>query len=166
MVNLASVLLGAILLLLGRELYWLFVAIVGFLVGMRIADTILADQPHWLLFLLAVAAGVVGAFLAILAQRLAFALAGFCAGGYLALIGTQSYGIGGHGVLWFVLGGVAGALFAVLIVDGGLIVLSSLVGAGAIVDSLVLGRSGRILVFLLLVIAGILVQTRIFRRGV
>jgi hypothetical protein len=47
------ILLGLILLVFGLKLFWLFVAIAGFLFGMRFGDLILPDQPHWILFLVA-----------------------------------------------------------------------------------------------------------------
>ena len=164
MMNLSYIILGLILLLFGRRVFWLFVAIAGFLVGMRFAGVILLDQPKWLQLFLAVGAGVLGALLAVLVKRTAFALAGFYAGAYLALVGAQSYGAGGNSVILFVLGGVAGALFATLIMDWAIIVLSCLVGAGAIVDSLALGQTSRLIFFLVLVIAGALVQTRPFHQ--
>ena len=51
------------------------------------------------------------------------------------------------------------------ITDWAIIVISSLVGAGAIVEALALGQSIRIIVFLALVAAGILVQARLLPQG-
>src|SRR5262245_42282049 len=84
-----SVVLGVVLLLFGRPLYWAFVAIAGFLVGMALANHWLADQQAWIRIIVAVAAGIIGAVLGIFIQRLAFAIGGFFAGGYLALAVTQ-----------------------------------------------------------------------------
>ncbi len=74
--------LGIILLLFGRTLFWLFVAGTGFLLGVEVASVLLPDQPEWLRFLAAIIAGVLGGVVGIVAQRLAFALGGFFAGGY------------------------------------------------------------------------------------
>src|SRR5262245_61394763 len=76
------VVLGIIVLLFGRSLYWAFIAIAGFLLGMALANQWLADKPDWIRILAAVGGGVVGAVLGILIQRLAFAIGGFFAGGY------------------------------------------------------------------------------------
>jgi hypothetical protein len=60
---------------------------------------------------------------------------------------------------------VIGAVIATLIMDWAIIVISSLVGAGAIVGALALGQSIRIIVFLALVAAGILVQARLLPQS-
>jgi hypothetical protein len=52
----------------------------------RKKDLLLPDQAQWICFLVAVGAGFLGTLLAVLAQRVAFALAGFYGGAYLALI--------------------------------------------------------------------------------
>lgn len=156
-----SVLLGLILLILGRKLFWLFVAIAGFLVGLEFARVILADHARWVLILFGLGAGLVGALLAMLLERVAFALAGFFAGAYLALILGQSLGADRAGILFLAAGGVIGALIAAVIMDRAIILLSSLVGAGAVVEGLALGLRESWIVFVLLVIAGVLVQARL-----
>jgi hypothetical protein len=156
-----NIVLGLILLVFGLKLFWLFVAIAGFLSGMLFGDLLLPDQAQWIRLLVAVGAGVLGALLAVLAQRVAFALAGFYSGVYLALILAQSLGAGGSGIFVMILGGVIGAVIATLIMDWAIIVISSLVGAGAIVEALPLEQGVRIIVFMALVAAGILVQERL-----
>jgi Domain of unknown function (DUF4203) len=160
--ELSYVILGLVLLVLGRQLFWLSVAIAGFLVGMRFAGVILAGEPQWLLVCVALGAGLLGALLAVLAQRVAFALAGFYAGFYLALIGAQSFGAEGNNIMFFVIGGVVGAVCAALMMDWAIIILSCLVGAGAIVEPLGLGPMMSGVVFLALVIAGACFQARCF----
>jgi len=157
-----NILLGLILLVFGLRLFWLFVAIAGFLVGMEFAGLILPGQPQWILLLVALGAGFLGALLAVLAQRIAFALAGFYGGSYLALIVAQSLGAGGSSFFLFAVGGVVGAVLVTLIMDWAIILLSSLVGAGAIVDGLGLGQTISIIVFLALVITGAFVQAKLF----
>ncbi len=158
--KLYSIILGLILLVAGRKLFWLFVAIAGFLVGMEFADLIMAHQPQWLRLLVALGAGGLGAFLAMVAQRVAFAIAGFYGGAYLALMLAQAIGDGGNPMLFFVAGGVVGAVCAILAMDAAIIVLSCLIGAAAIVDALPLGPGTGVLVFALLAGSGAFIQTR------
>ena len=66
---------GLFLLVFGLKLFWLFVAIAGFLFGVQFGDLVLLHQAHWIRFMLALCTGFLGALLAILAQRVAFALA-------------------------------------------------------------------------------------------
>ena len=160
-----NIILGLILLVFGLKLFWLFVAIAGFLSGMLFGNLILPDQPRWICLLVAVGAGALGALLAVLAQRVAFAVAGFYGGAYLALLLAQSFGAGGGSILVLVFGGVIGAIIAILIMDWAIIVISSLVGAGAIVEALPLEQGVRIIVFMALVAAGILVQERLLPRS-
>jgi hypothetical protein len=159
-----QIILGLVLLLFGRRLYWLFVAIAGVLAGVAGADLLLPRQPQWVVLVLALGAGVLGAFAAVFVQRLGFALAGFFAGAYLALLAAQSFGAGDPSGVVIVGGGVIGAVFATWILDWALIMLSCLVGAGAVVHGLILGHGVGAMVFVALVIVGLFVQARVVRR--
>jgi len=156
------VVLGIVVLLFGRTLYWAFIAIAGFLVGMMLAKEWLADQQQWVQILAALAAGVVGAVLGIFIQRLAFAIGGFFAGGYLAIaIATQMHAPGDPNI-WLIAGGVLGAIIAALVMDWAIIVLSSLAGATAILSPFAakLGDQLFPILFVLLAAIGIVFQGR------
>ncbi len=153
-----QVILGVVLLFFGRSLYWAFVAIAGFLVGVQLADVVLADQTQVVRVLAAVTAGALGALLAILVQRVGFALGGLYAGGYLALSLAEAAGNADHHLLWFGIGGLIGAVLAAVLMDWAMIVLSSLVGAAAIVAALSLLPAVSMILFVVLAIAGIAVQ--------
>lgn len=73
----ANIAAGAALLLAGRRLFWLFVAITGFLVGAEVTGDMFVNQPRWVVWVLAAGASIIGAVLAMLLQRIAFAVAGF-----------------------------------------------------------------------------------------
>src|SRR5262245_27959353 len=94
----ADIVAGAALLFLGRKLFWLFVAIVGFYFGFEVARALVAEQPAWLLWTIAIGAGLIGAVLAMLLQRVGFALGGFYAGGYIALLAVERFAPGSIGV--------------------------------------------------------------------
>jgi len=157
--------LGAVLLFFGRTLYWLFVAVAGFFVVGRIAQVAMVDQPAWVQLAAAVIAGAIGAFFAIVAQRLAFAIGGFYAGGYLALHVAQSIQQGGNEMIWFVIGGAVGALVAAMILDWAIIVLSSLAGAIPIVALISSDPTVAPIVYLLLVAVGVFVQAKRLRAA-
>lgn len=65
----------------------------------------------------------------------------------------------------FVVGGVIGSVFATLIADWAIIVLSCLVGSAATVQGLDLGQTMGGLVFVALVIAGAFLQARLMTRS-
>jgi len=154
---------GIILLAFGRRLFWIFVAIAGFLAGLEMSGVMLIGQPQWLHILVAVGAGLLGAFLAMLAQGLAFTMAGFFAGVYLAATLAPALMMAGPGnIQFYIIGaGAIGALLAFLLMDPAIVVLSSMVGAGAIVGELGLAPSIRAVVFIILTATGILIQTKL-----
>ncbi len=84
--SLVFLVLGLLLLLLGRRLFWLFVAVAGFVVGVQAAPYILPHQSELFLLGIALVLGVIGALLAIFLQKVAIALGGFVAGGYIAMV--------------------------------------------------------------------------------
>jgi hypothetical protein len=157
-VNLAA---GLVLLLLGRRLFWLFVALAGFYFGFELARAAMTDQPQWLVWLAALAAGLAGAVAAMLFQRVAFALGGLYAGGYLALLAAERFLPGAPGLVAFAAGGTLGAVTAALVMDWAVIILSSLLGAALIVPSLGMGDVGNAFAYAVLVAIGIVVQERL-----
>ena len=161
----ADLLAGAVLLLLGRKLFWLFVAVAGFYLGFEAARALLADQPAWLIWLVAIAAGLLGAVLAMLFQRVGFALAGFYAGAYIALVSVERFAPGSMGVATLLIGGLAGAVLAALVMDWAIIVLSCLVGAALVVPFLGLGDTAASTVYVGLAALGIVVQARFIGGG-
>lgn len=155
--------LGTALVTLGRRLYWLFVGVLGFLVGLLVAESIFRSAPPWLILLGALAVGAGGALLAIFVQRLGIAAAGFLAGAYLAdaLFRPLSLDLGPWGWAAFVFGGVIGALLMSAVFDWALIGLSSLTGSVLIVQSLELRLPWSGLLFFALLIVGLALQGRL-----
>ena len=154
---------GAVLLVAGRRLFWLFVAITGFFVGVEVARNLLAGEPQWAVWAFAAGAGIVGAVLAMVFERVAFALAGFYAGGYLAIVAAQALHVDTAELAVFVMAGLLGAVLATLVMDWAIIVLSGLVGAGLIVGSLGLDSLRGAILAGVLVAGGVLVQAGMMR---
>src|SRR5262245_8996396 len=159
----ANIVAGAVLLVLGRKIFWLFVAIVGFYVGFEFARAVAAEQPAWLLWTIAIGAGLIGAVLAMFLQRVGFALGGFYAGGYIAFLAVERFAPGTIGVAAFIVGGVIGAVLAALLMDWAIVVLSCLVGAALVVPALALSPLASALVYAALVAVGIVVQAQLMR---
>ncbi|CAN5723967.1 hypothetical protein BH09VER1_BH09VER1_35070 [soil metagenome] len=156
-------LLGLVLLCFGRKIFWIFVGVIGFFAGAHFAQALVAGQPEMVLFLIAVAVGLLGALLAIFLQRVAVAVAGGVAGGLLAmrlglLLGFTSQPME---AIWFVVGAVFAAVLITAMFDWALIVLSVVTGAVMVVDPLGQGTQG--VAFLMLVIVGFLFQARQLR---
>jgi hypothetical protein len=131
--------IGVALLILGRRLFWLFVAGAGFLTGLVLAPRLFPDQSQAVILIIAVAFGMIGAVLALLFQRVAIIIAGFLIGGYLALALGNSLQIlpqGLPGWFFFLVGGIIGALLVTALFTWALIILSSITGAALVVDAL------------------------------
>jgi Domain of unknown function (DUF4203) len=163
MPQIVEIVAGLLLLLAGRRLFWLFIAIIGFVVGAEVARELLASQSDWIVWVLGAAAGIVGAVVAVFFQRLAFALAGFYAGSYLAIVIAQSLGWPLPDFALTLVGGVIGAVVAALVMDWAIIVLSTLAGVGMIVGALDLVPLHRVILASVLAAVGIVVQSRTAR---
>src|SRR6187200_2140589 len=70
-----TIIAGVVLLFFGRRLFWLFVALIGFIAGMSLATQVLAIHEQWLLLLIAIGCGILGALIALFLQRLAIGIA-------------------------------------------------------------------------------------------
>jgi len=163
--NILNTLVGAALLFAGRKVFWIFVAGAGFVAGLALSSRLL-DGPEWLNLVVGLGIGLLVAVLAIFAQYFAVGLAGFLAGGYLA-IGLLPLMNLDHGWLpWlaFILGGILGAALVSAFLDWALIILSTLSGASLITQSLDLYRGLGLLAFILLTTLGISVQARELRK--
>ena len=157
---------GVIILLFGRKLFWLCVAAVGFAVGVELAPH-LVQQPSPLLALtFALILGFVGALLALFLQKIAIAIVGFISGGKLALAVAAAFVGNAVGFYWiiFIIGGIVGALLLLLLFDWALIFLSSMVGAYLILSAVKVPPTGTTILFVVLVIVGVLVQAGALRR--
>lgn len=160
-----GVVTGVVVLLAGRPLFWLFVGILGFVVAFDLASLYLAGQPQLVILTIALVAGLFGILLALLLQRIAFGVAGFLAGAYLVAMSGMTLGMaGGSGFdLAILIGGAIGALAGLLLADWALIVLSSLIGAGMIVEALGPGRITGLALFAGLALVGMVVQAWWYR---
>jgi hypothetical protein len=165
MLLIPKVLVGIFLLVFGRKLFWLFVAGVGFFAATGFASQLFRSQPEWFILILASAAGIIGALLAVFLQRIAIGIAGFLAGGYLALSLLEILGVESARLAWLplIIGGIVGALLVVLLFDWALIVLSSLVGASLISQVIPLEPPLGVVLFICSLCVGIAAQTAMMR---
>jgi hypothetical protein len=160
-----KILSGIGLLVLGRKLFWLFVGLIGFIWGIHAATNLFPGQPEWIVLAIALMAGVLGALIAVFLQWLAVGLAGFLAGGYITVRLLHVAGLTTGNMYWiiFLIGGIIGLILIIFLFGWALIILSSLVGAGLITESIPAVHSGSLILFFVLVIVGILIQSRLIR---
>ena len=152
------------MLFLGRHLFWLLVGLAGFLLGAELVPLLFPGWPPWLVLIAGTAAGLVGALLAILAERVALGLAGFFAGALVTLYALEALGLAGAEPAIALVGGLCGAVTAVLLTDWAIIVLASLVGARMIVTAVGLSGPVALGAYAALVALGVVVQGALLRR--
>jgi hypothetical protein len=153
-------LLGALLLLGGRRLFWLFVGVMGFAAGLQAVPMIAGYPSFAVLWVVGLIGGILGALLALFFQHVAIAVGGFLAG---AVTGSHLMQLLGYhpSPLIALIGGLVGTVALILLFDWALMVLSSVVGAALIIDALGLQRPLAPLLFMALAAAGIIVQARL-----
>jgi len=171
MLLISRLLVGLLLLVLGRRLYWLFVAGIGFLTGLQLAPRLLPEQSEAVIVIIALGLALVGALLAVVATKVVLGIIGFVAGGGIAVLLLQNLGIGGDAValVVYLIAGLVGAVLLLALFDWALIALSSLAGASLIVMSVerlldLPPMAGGLLVIVLAAI-GIVIQANLARPG-
>jgi hypothetical protein len=152
--------LGAVLLLGGRQFFWLFVGIMGFAAGLQVAPMVAGYQSFAMLWVVGLIGGILGALLALFFQHVAIAIGGFMAGamagGYLVQL------LGYHPCPPVILvGGIIGTVALILLFDWALMVLSSVVGAALIINAFGPQLPLAPLLFMILVVVGVIVQARL-----
>jgi len=155
---------GLILLLAGRKFFWLAIALVGFVFGFEVARESFGSDPAWVRWVAAVFFGLLGAVLAQFFQRVAIALFGFFAGAYVAVEWLISL-LPGAGE-WptnavFAVGGVVGAVLAVLLFDPMLVILTALAGAVLLAPLVPLDPSHHLWLVPVLALVGMGVQVKL-----
>ncbi|MGH2619023.1 MAG: hypothetical protein ACRDHG_00435 [Anaerolineales bacterium] len=163
MITILQVTAGLALLILGRRLFWLALAALGFVAGMTYANDFLPGQYEGTALLIGLAAGVIGALLAIFLQKIAIGAAGFLAGGYLVL-GLFRLIDAEPSTLGFVVGGTVGLILIYPLFDWGLIILSSLAGALILVQTFEAARAVSAIVFGVAFVFGLIIQSALHRR--
>src|ERR1700690_2095982 len=169
MLNLVNAILGGALLVAGRKLFWLFVGVIGFIIGAQVATRFFHGSD--LVTLIAgLGLGVIFAVLAIFLETLAIGIAGFLGGGYILLSFAGLFGLDKGILAWiiFIVGGIIGAVLIASLFDWALIIISSLAGSSMAINAVHFGRLIAALIFIVLFFIGIAVQASTFnteKRG-
>ena len=164
--GIVNIILGLVLLTLGRKIFWLFVGCVGFVAGFTYAQEFFSVQSEFVILVIGIIAGIVAALLAIFLQKVAVALAGFIGGGYttIHIMGMLGLETGQYVWLPYLIGGIIGAILLFVIFDWALILLSSLIGAGFIVEGTGFNPWLENLLYLVLIIFGLIFQASLLRK--
>ena len=171
MLLISRFIVGLLLLVLGRRLYWLFVAGIGFVTGLQLGPRLLPDQSELVIVVVALVLALVGALVAVVATKVALGIIGFVAGGGVAILLLGNLGMDGGtlALIIYIAAGIAGAILLLVLFDWALIVLSSLAGSSLLVMSLteMLALPSTIAGILIVVLAviGIVIQANLAPRA-
>lgn len=166
---LIALLVGSLSLFFGRRLYWLFVGVIGFILGLTVGPMLFNNlNPTWQLILTLVIAGVFS-LLAVALSKFMVPLAGAIGLGWLVYLLAYSRLEQWAVVLLTVISAIIGVLVAWFFFDWGLMIFSSL--SGAILTtrgllSLIPSMANFVaIIFLVLLILGLIVQISAWVRG-
>ncbi len=156
-----AIVVGILLLTLGRKLFWLFVAAIGFIVGVELTTPMFPRETVWI-FVAGLGFGLAGAVLAILVQKVAVAVGGFLAGGYFLMMAARAWALQVPGYSWaaFLVGGVVGAIMMIYVFNWALVLFSSISGAHLIVHALPSDQAMASAIFVGLMVVGCIIQGR------
>ena len=159
MLNFLNALFGGALLIAGRKLFWLFVGVIGFIIGVQVA-TRFFHGSELITIIAGLGLGVIFAVLAIFLESLAIGIAGFLGGGYILLSLAGLFGLDKGIMAWiiFIVGGIIGAALIASLFDWALIIISSLAGSSMAVNAFQFGQPMAALIFIVLLFIGIAVQ--------
>jgi hypothetical protein len=157
-----SVAAGLLLLFAGRKFFWLAAALVAFLFTFGLFEALFGGG--WLGLIVALVAGGIFAWLATRFIKIVGYIVGALAGAVGLPLFLSLFGINWGWLLMAAIGAVIGFLLMLSLFDWGLIVLTSWAGANAVAGKIEgqwsLGATVATLLFLVLLAAGIFVQSR------
>jgi hypothetical protein len=152
-----QIIIGLLLLIWGRRLFWFFVGALGFVAGLQLAQLYFGLQPVWMVWLIALLCGIFGMLLAFFFQTLAIGLAGFAAGSAIAAYFADMTGCSSVPVIALI-GGIAGLILLYTMFDWALIGLSSIVGSTFIVQAWSVNSGTRPYLYTAFIAAGVVIQ--------
>ncbi|MBU1085989.1 MAG: hypothetical protein KKD05_00545 [Candidatus Omnitrophica bacterium] len=158
--EIAYIVLGIVLLMLGRKLFWLFAGMTAFAIGLEYAGLFLPGKSDKIVLIAALICAIIGLVLAFVVQKIGLAIAGFLAGGYVSMMLIKELGFQLSWIPWviFIVGGILGVILILVIFDWALIILSSLIGAFLIIQATGFSLYLTKILFILLTAVGIITQ--------
>lgn len=156
-----TTLIGFVVLIMGRQIFWVFIAGLGFALGLIYGEQYYVGQPDWMLFLISSIIAILGAVLAYTLQRLAGAIAGFASGWYLTnlLMGYFGAGLGQFDEIVPFVVGIICALLIMAFFDWSVIIISSLAGSAIIVSGMRLPNNTELALLITFALVGIVIQS-------
>ena len=162
-----NLLVGVVLLIAGRQFFWLFVGCIGFAAGLQYVPGLWDITSPLLLILLSIVTGIVGALIAVVFQKIAISLAGFAGGGFMAVNLLRFLNLESDTLVWlsYIVGGIIGAILLFMVFEWALIIVSAFAGAMVIIQTVNLNPRITPWALISLFVFGIIIQTFLFLRA-
>ena len=157
--NLLYVVIGVMLLILGRKYTWTFTAGLVFFIFMELTAKGQFDFPDALVFVIGIVFGVSGGLLAVALRRVVIPLTGVLAAGYLfSRLDSVFKLFMGHQWMPYLAGGLLGLVLTIGVPDWTLTMLSSIVGALMVIKGIKIEPTWMTVAFLGITLAGTVIQ--------
>jgi hypothetical protein len=153
--------IGFAMLVMGRQLFWIFIAGLGFALGLLFGEQFVSGQSQLTIFFISTVIAIVGALLAYTLQRLAAGIAGLITGWYLTLILMGYFGFSfGHSfnIVFPIIVGLICGIFIMKFFDWGVIIASSVAGSAIIISGMNLARNVELGLLIMFALAGMVIQ--------
>jgi hypothetical protein len=157
---LLTTVIGFSILVMGRQILWVFIAGLGFALGLFLSSQYYNAQFEWQVFFISTVVAALGALLAITVQRFAAGIAGFATGWLLSivLLGYFNLNLGQiESLIPYIVGIISGVLLIVFF-DWGVIVASSLAGSAIVVSGMTLSQNTELLLLIMFALIGMAIQ--------
>jgi hypothetical protein len=157
---LITTIVGFSVLIMGRQIFWIFIAGLSFILGLLLSSQFYDAQFDWRVILISSIAAALGALLAYTVQRVAAGIAGFATGWYMTIVlmGYFSLHLGQIGTLIPYIVGIISGILLMRYFDWGVIIASSLAGSAIIVSATNFVRNIELALIIMLALLGIAIQ--------
>ncbi len=153
----AQVVIGGVLLFLGRQVNFLFAAGMAVLIGFRLTPALPPQWPGYYDYAFIAILAVIAAVIPLIHERAGYIVSGFLAGGFF-LVEYFAPGVSAVPLVPFLIGGVLGSLILGIFTEWALMIASCLIGAYYVMNYFILSTNARILVGSGLFMVGALTQ--------
>ncbi len=157
---LLTTLIGFSILVMGRQILWIFIAGLGFALGLFLSSQYYNTQFEWEILLISSIVAVVGALLAYTVQRFAAGIAGFATGWLLSIVLLSYFNLNLGQIellIPYIVGIISGVLLMIFF-DWGVIIASSLAGSAIVVSGMSLSQNVELLLLIMFALIGMTIQ--------
>jgi len=159
---------GLLLLIAGRKFFWLAAGLAAFVLGLSFFEAVFKDAG-WIGIMLSAIGGIIFGWLAVKFIRIAGYIIGALAGAAALPFLLGLFGVAWSWLAMALIGAVLGFLLVRFFFDWGLIIMTTWIGANAVISSanqfINLGVILSSIGFFILLITGILLQRRMMRKS-